>query len=153
VERGDAQEPVWRDLNALGVDLGGIREELPDALAHLACSLVRESDGEDLMGPDSLLEKKPNPPRDHTRFATARGGEYEQRSFEVLDSLTLGSGQVGEQIQCWGSRHWGALPSVVSSIPVFLPFRILQDFVKIGKKKLCGKLGNTPTRRVGTGPR
>ena len=69
-----------------------------DALAHLAGGLVGEGDGEDVAGPDALLEQVGDAAGDDARLAAAGAGQDEQRPFDVRDGLALGVGQVGEQV-------------------------------------------------------
>src|SRR4051812_45950922 len=65
-------------------------EQSLDALAHLLRGLVREGDGEDVVGRDVLLgDEVGDANRDDARLPRPRAREYEQRPFGRLYGLAL----------------------------------------------------------------
>ena len=58
-------------------------------LAHLARRFVREGDGQDAAGPNSLSEQISDATRDDPGFAAAGAGEDQKRAFDVHDGFAL----------------------------------------------------------------
>src|SRR5262245_18754520 len=81
-------------------------QEVPQALAHLAGSLVREGNGEDLVrlrtdGVDQVRDAV----RKDARLSGARAGDHEQRPFGRQHRLALSGIQVGEVLLGRGDGH------------------------------------------------
>ena len=74
-------------------------EQLFDPPAHLLGGLVGERDREDLPRLRLVgVDEKRDPVGEHARLATARAGQYQQRSLAVGDGLALGLVQPLQQL-------------------------------------------------------
>ncbi len=76
-----------RDGQAAGV---GPAQQLADPLFHLACGLVGEGHGNDVLGADAaFLHQIGDLAGDYAGFAAAGPGQHQQRSADVLDGFLL----------------------------------------------------------------
>ena len=93
-----------QDAGAHGVEgadpgSGELRQEAVHPLAHLRGGLVREGDGQDLVGTHPLLGDEPgNAARDNARLAGPRPRQDQERALGVGHGLGLGLVQAPEQV-------------------------------------------------------
>ena len=97
-----------QDAHAHGVEgadphaARAVREQGPQALAHLGGSLVGERNGQDLPGPHALVgDHVGDAVREDARLARARAREHEQGAARALHGLALGG---VEALQVNGGR-------------------------------------------------
>ena len=76
-------------------------DELLDALAHLSCSLVRESHGQDgLWHHTQVLDQMSNPIGNNARLTAPRARENQQRAVGGFHGFTLLRVKLVEKRQC-----------------------------------------------------
>ena len=80
-----------RALGRFPVALPGlqVRQQLVDALLHLARGLVREGDGQDVLRRDALVDEVRDAVGDDARLAGARPGQDQNRAVKGLSGLAL----------------------------------------------------------------
>src|SRR5438034_8935901 len=98
------------DLNAVWIDPVAVGKQLQDPLPHFTGGLVGESNSQNAVRLDALMQEIANAPRNDARLAAAGPRQDEEGSFRVCDCLRLGGRQVGEQV-LFSARHPASSPS------------------------------------------
>ncbi len=88
---------MGRHNDACGINLGALRQQLPDALPHFPGGFIRESDGQNVPVRNSMLQQKiEDTTGNDPRLAAAWPGHDQQGAFEMGHGLLLSRRQIGE---------------------------------------------------------